>query len=409
MSMLENVLDNPLFVKHLRSRLRRPQVMPSAVVVLVICLCISYGAYELGWFSNGVAFGMLLGLQTIILGLIGAAQLSSSVGGARESGIIDFHRVSPLSPLAVTLGFFFGAPVREYLLFALTVPFTLICAANDSPSLGGLLQTMVVLFLTSWTVHAMALFAALSSKKPKAGAKGLVGLLVFMFIFGGQAGFYAMRWAAAFVGESPSFKFFGIPLHWLTFVLLYGLPTLFFLLLASVRKMRSERAHAFTKPEAVFCLAVQTLLTLGAVWALEDARYLTLIVLYMLVVLACVLTVTITPNLGEFTKGARRAERLGRKHLGYWDELSLNRVALSAYCAIVLAGATATWYFVEGKPAGEPNGFAVANPFGMVAPASYSVTIAVGVLTVAYVGLAMQFFILLSPKGGRPSWASSSS
>jgi hypothetical protein len=397
MNTLANFLDNPLFVKHLRSRLRRPQVMPSAVVVLVLCLCISYGGYQLGGFTNGGAFGMLLSLQTIILGLIGAAQVSSAVGGARESGILDFHRVSPLSPLAVTLGFFFGAPVREYLLFALTVPFTLICAANDAPSLGGLLQTMAVLFLTSWTLHALALFAALSSKKPKGGAKGLVGLMIFMFIFGGQFGFYALRWASAFVGESPSFNFFGIPLHWLVFVFVYGVPTLFFLLLASVRKMRSERAHAFTKPEAVACLAVQAVLTLGAVWSLQDASFLTLVVLYLLVVIACVLTVTITPNLGEYAKGMRRAERLGRKRLGYWDNLSLNRVALSAYCAIVLAASTVAWKLVE---ASEPNGFAVANPFGAAAPPDYKLSIAVGVLTVAYVGLALQFFVLLSPKRG---------
>ena len=391
-----NFLDNPIFVKHLRSRLRRPQVMPAAVVVLVLCLCISYGGYQLGGFANGGAFGTLLGLQSIILAIIGASQVSTAVGGARESGILDFHRVSPLSPLAVTLGFFFGAPVREYLLFALTVPFTLICAANEAPSLGGLLQTMVVLFLGAWLLQALSLFTALSIKKPK-GAKGIVGVFIFLIVFSGQ-GIIALSRASAFVGASPKFRFFGIELPWLVFVLLYGLPTLFFLLLASVRKMQSERAHAFTKPEALACLAVQATLILGAVWALEDVEFLTLIVLYLLVVVACVLTVTITPNLGEFTKGARRAERLGLKHLRYWNDLSLNRVTVMAYCLIVLAGSTVAWNFVEGPHA---RGIGLAlNPFGAPAAASYSISIAVGVLTVAYVGLALQFFTLAAPKRG---------
>jgi hypothetical protein len=398
MSTLANSLDNPLFVKHLRSRLRRPQVMPSAVVVLVICLCISYAGYELRWFTNGVAFRILLGFQSIILGIIGASRVSSAVGGARESGILDFHRVSPLSPLAVTLGFFFGAPVREYLLFALTVPFTLICAANDSPSLGDLLQTMVALFLGSWLLQALALFTALSIKKPKE-VRGIIGVFIFLIVLCGMV-LNAMTRGFAFLLDSWTYNFFGIPLPWLVFVLLYGLPTLFFLLLASVRKMQSERAHAFTKPEAVICLAVQALLTVGAVWSLERVRLLTLVVIYLLVAIACVLTVTITPNLGEYAKGVRRAERLGRSRLGYWDNLSLNRVALTACCAIVLAGATVAWKLVEDPRAQELNGFAMANPFGAAAPLSYSLSIAVGVLTVASVGLALQFFLLLSPKRG---------
>ena len=49
------------------------------------------------------------------------------MGKARESGILDFHRVSPMAPAAVVLGFFFGAPIREYLLFAATLPFSMIC------------------------------------------------------------------------------------------------------------------------------------------------------------------------------------------------------------------------------------------------------------------------------------------
>ena len=65
----------------------------------------------------------LLFLQIIIIVAIGGAQVAAAVGGSRGSGILDFHRVSPLSPTELTLGFFFGAPIREYVLLATTLPY----------------------------------------------------------------------------------------------------------------------------------------------------------------------------------------------------------------------------------------------------------------------------------------------
>lgn len=381
-------LDNPIFVKHLRSRLRRAQFLPSAAVVLVLCLCIAYGGYALNGFSNGVAFGWLLGLQSILLAIIGATQVATAVGGARESGIIDFHRVSPLSPTATTLGFFFGAPVREYALFLLTIPFSLICVANDAPGLGGFVQTMVSLFLSAWLLHSLALLTALSSRKPKAG-KGVVGLVVFLVFFGGQI-FLGVSRAATFVGLATTYGFFGLQLPWLLYVLLFAAPTLSFLLLASVRKMQSDRAHPYTKPEAAACLGVLATLILGAVWGYE-ARYLSLVVLYILVVMGCVLVATVTPNAGEFAKGVRRAERRGTARLSYWDDLSLNRIVLVVLCGIVLAGATFSRYAVATD---------AATGFGSAGPVETGLTIAIGVLVVAYVGLALQYFLLSLEKRG---------
>ena len=82
--------------------------------------CASRTAARLAW---------LLALQAVILVVMGASQVGSSVGAARASGILDFHRVSPLTPAELTLGFFFGAPVREYVLFACTLPLSVLCLA----------------------------------------------------------------------------------------------------------------------------------------------------------------------------------------------------------------------------------------------------------------------------------------
>ena len=91
-------LDNPIFVKHLRSRLRLQPLLSAIVVVQALCLCIAWAGFQIGSFATGGAFAALLILQIIIIVAIGGAQVATAVGGTRTSGILDFHRVSPLSP-----------------------------------------------------------------------------------------------------------------------------------------------------------------------------------------------------------------------------------------------------------------------------------------------------------------------
>lgn len=402
MSAMAMWVDNPLFVKHVRSRLRKGQFLAPAVVVGAICILIAYASHVNNWYANGWAFGAFLAIQTITLGIMGSTQVSAAVGGARESGILDFHRVSPLSPLAVTLGFFFGAPVREYVLAGMTLPFVLICAAKDAPSFGNALQLEVSTLLSCWLLHSIAILTSLATKKPKASTKGAVGAIVFLLVFAGPSGFVGLSRLAGAVSDSPKLGFFGIDLPWLAFFVLYSLPLIFFLMLASVRKMQSDRAHPYTKFEAVGALVAESLLILGATWGLRDYAYLPMVVIYTVAAVALVLILTITPNLGEFTKGFRRAERAGKTHVSYWDDLALNRLAVISLSAIVLIAPTVAWYFIAHGPFGPawaaPSGFGA--PVGGERSPSYSVPIAVAVLWVAAFGLALQFFLLRFPRRG---------
>ena len=83
--LLRDWLDNPIFIKHVRSRLRWQHFGASMTVVLVLCICIAWGGYQLDGFANGGAFGVLLGLQAVVLVVMGASQVGSSVGAARAS------------------------------------------------------------------------------------------------------------------------------------------------------------------------------------------------------------------------------------------------------------------------------------------------------------------------------------
>ena len=84
--------DNPIFVKHLRSRLRLQGGGQAAIVVVQALCCASRGpGFSSTRVRNGTAFGCLLFLQVVIIVAVGGAQAAGG-GGAPDSGILDFHR-----------------------------------------------------------------------------------------------------------------------------------------------------------------------------------------------------------------------------------------------------------------------------------------------------------------------------
>jgi len=385
-------LDNPILVKHLRSRLRIQPLITAIVVVQVLCVCIAWAGFQLGSFASGGAFGLLMSLQAIILVIMGAAQVGTAVGGARGSGILDFHRVSPVSPAALTLGFFFGAPIREYVLFATTLPMSALCLAFGTPSVHGFVQLMIVLIGAAWLLHGLAILNALISK-PRTSSRGVVGIVVFVLFFGGY-GVLALSRSAALVDYGLRLSFYGISLPWLAVVLIYLSALLFFIYLACVRRMTSDRIHPLTKPQAIAAMATLSVLLLGGIWKREEYEVLNVVTLYVLVIAAIVLLAMVTPSRAEYSKGLWRALKQGRSHLPPWEDLSLNRVFLVIACAIVLVAATIAW-----RASSVPD-LVVASPFmpdrvvaGPVM-STFPLAIASGVLVVAYFGLALQFFLL---------------
>jgi len=380
---LREWLDNPILVKHVRSRLRKQPLAVAIVVVLVFCLCIVWAGYQLQTFATGQAFGLLFALQTIILVVMGATQVGSAVGAARASGILDFHRVSPLTPNELTLGFFFGAPIREYVLFACTLPFSLLCLAFGTPTLHGFVQLMVLLIAAAWVFHGLALLNALLAKA-RANPRGVVGLVIFVVLFGGNL-LFGLRRSAALVDMDLRLTFYGMSLPWLAVVLLHISAVLFFVFLAGRRKMGSERIHPLSKIQAIAAQATLAFLLVGTIWRRDEYAALEIVTLYLLVITAVLLILMVTPNRAEYDKGLWRARKGGKSHLGWWDDLSLNRVFLAIICVIVLATATLIWNGDMGQQ---------ASTIMPVPTGSLPLAIAAGVLVVAYFGLAHQYFAL---------------
>ncbi len=379
----EILLDNPILMKHVRTRLRRQPLVLWLSSVLILCMGIVWAGQAWNVINNGAAFTFLLGLQAILLGFIGAAQIGGAVGGARESGIIDFHRVSPLPPLWMAIGYFLGAPIREYVLFAATLPFALLLAALCPLGLRGWAEMTIPLVIGVWLFHSMTLLGALVSKKPKAPGKGAgVGIIVFALFFGQPIGslfWYLTQQLRTGRGEVA---FFGMSVPWLLLVVVYGLILIGFLLLASVRKLRADRMHAYSKRQALAFLATLAVLVLGVMWNFPGESTTVLAVLYAMVIAGLALGSTITPTRMEYGRGLRRALREGKRRPSVWSDEGINRWAVIAMAGVVFVASTLAWEMIAGRAAGGVN------------RSQFSQTIVIGVFVVAYACLGLQYFQL---------------
>ncbi len=133
----------------------------------------------------------------------------------------------------------------------------------------GFIQLMIVLFATAWILHGFALLSGLISKVKVNSAVGGSGVFLVVFFLGGPliaGGIFSTQ----LVEQADRLTFYGISLPWLAVVLLYEIAVLFFVFLATRRRMESDRIHPLSKPQAIAALATLAVLALGGIWGLDE-------------------------------------------------------------------------------------------------------------------------------------------
>lgn len=177
---------NPILRRFLRTRLRPRALGASLLIVLIIAGFIFAMARTLGksqmetqaYYARAeLAEGLpasplqmtmdsvermylipLLILQGFILFVVGTGQVAGGMTADADEGTMDYMRLSPMTPLAKVLGYLFGLPVREWLMFAVTLPFSAwgiwkgaVPASNWVPVYAVVLSAAVLYHLTGLT------------------------------------------------------------------------------------------------------------------------------------------------------------------------------------------------------------------------------------------------------------------
>lgn len=308
---------NPLIQKGIRERLRTKHLIASGLFSLILCSTIYlsfylYGAgdqeifdaetqtYQLseGIPANGAreAFTKLLAFQGFLLMFLGTGRVASVTAEEKESGLLDYQRMTPMNPLPKIVGYIFGLPSREYFMFLLTLPFLLHCILVGQLPLLGIFELYAVFFSTVLFYHLTAHVIGLVVPKPMAASWvsriAVLGLYVFLPALG-QAGISFLSFLTILptyfgkilpallpLGESVlgrfetkavdfwlEVPFFTTTLSPTVFTFLMQGLILLTLLVIAHRKWRSQALPAISKPSALLLYATFQFLLLGCLWS----------------------------------------------------------------------------------------------------------------------------------------------
>ena len=418
---------NPLILRGLRERLRPKHLVAAGLFSLIICSTIYLTAYFNGsqgewrlvegtdeWQQSESspvdgahkAFTWLLGLQGFFLMFLGTGRVASITAEEKESGLLDYQRMTPMNPFSKITGYLFGVPVREYYMFARTLPFLLHSIVTGELSLENVLHLYFVFFSSVALYHLTAHVIGLVVPKPRAASWVsrivVLGLYFFLPIFG-QAGISFLSFLTilpTYFGkvlpeltalESTSYRswenelvdfwqnvpFFTTKISPSLFTLIMQGLILTALLVTAHRKWRNDALPAFSKPSGLIVFVVFQFLLLGSLWpffaegkasgllgenfSLENTREGLFILLFVQSVyfglsLLGILTLvnTCCPDRHLHLKGKQRAQRLGLPGIprladesrGTWFVLVLGAMVCAVHAVLLSLAQDSALFFV---------------------------------------------------------------
>lgn len=180
--------DNPILVAQWRLVLRTGHLVPACVVFTLIYLIILVGSTveqedapsSLPMdFRHWHVFWILL-VQGVAWVVGSFSKISREVQEDIRDGMMDFHRISPLSPGRILLGYMVGAPVREWLLGALGALATLVVVVRGELPLANWLILQGLMFSSAVLAQLVGAFVGQTLKRRGPVVMGALGFVLLM-------------------------------------------------------------------------------------------------------------------------------------------------------------------------------------------------------------------------------------
>lgn len=331
----------------------------------------------------------LIVIQGIILMAKGSFSVASGITREGIEGVLDYQRLSPMPPAQKIIGYLFGLPVLDYVLFLLTLPFTFFAIWKGQVPLDMMLRIYGV-FTTSVLLYHMTAFTAGMVVKQRFLVGFLSQLMMFLLyfilpilskfgyiffehftirptIFAEFAAIYPETRSFQIARQTMSFFDFEIPCHIFSMLIQLLMLTLFTMVV--YRKWQNENHHLLDKHSAVIALgtlyfaligSMLPQISTGRIFPSWGPRYLleipppdfispeeALFILGFFGVFSLIISILtialITPNLDKQIKGLRRMLKLGNRRVPLRDDESSSFGHGLAICAITFTG---WWLFV---------------------------------------------------------------
>ncbi len=311
---------NPLIIKGIRENLRTKHLIAAGLFSLIVCSTFymtaflqgSEGKYSVNpetkeWVKeqsssvNGArnAFTFLLALQGFYLMFLGTGRVASITAEERESGLLDYQRMTPMNPFSKIVGYIFGIPAREYYMFLFTLPFLAHSILVGKLPLGNILHLYAVFFCSVILYHLTAHPVGLVVPKPRAASwvSRIVVLGLYVVLPGlGQAGISFLsfltilptyfgkiipilreegeqkksHFGAQFSEFWQDVPFFDFAISPTSFTFLMQGLLILTLLVSGYRKWGNQALPALSKPSALFIYFIFQFLLLGCLWTFFD-------------------------------------------------------------------------------------------------------------------------------------------
>jgi hypothetical protein len=299
-----NLFSNPIVRRYRRSQMRPARLGAAVVITLVIAGFITTFCYLVLSNRGGLsdrdaartAFIPLLIYQGVILGIFGTAAIGGGILREAEEGMIEYQRLTPLSPLSKVLGYLFGLPIRQYVAFGVTACFSAFAIIVGEIPFRAWGPVYLILFTSTILYHLMALITGLIIKSRWRAGLISLGLVIVSHFFlprlaevgfpmfshlstvpvveaslgdflpplrGSSSGW--SRWMLA-----PELPFWNLRISHVAFALIVQGSLIVTFLLMLVRRWRDEEAHLLGKGYAVGWLLWLQVILLGSVLPLVE-------------------------------------------------------------------------------------------------------------------------------------------
>lgn len=397
------VWANPIVRRYARSRLRPVGLGTWLLMVVLIAGFMFFGIRAGAARADMELIDMarlpltsLLVFQGIILFVLATGQVAGAMTAEADEGVLDYQRLAPMTPLAKVIGYLFGLPIREWLLFAATVPFTIFSMWQGEVPLKIALQLYAVFLVAGILYHLTGLLAGTVMKNRRWAFLSSMGLVFLLYTVIPQAAKFGLvyfkyvtimpvveecishlipRRAGAIVDTYqslvPSARFFGLNFPQFVFTMLSQGVLILVMITMLWRRWRRSESHLLGKIGAVVLFGWVQLVLLGnslplietgelfpsrelgrrfggiaqinpATWKPDPGEALGMVGLFGVVSLLIVwwMTLIITPDYECQMRGWRRARKIGKSRLPATSDASTGM----PWVVLMIAMATYGWW-----------------------------------------------------------------
>lgn len=188
-----NLSDNPIFLTQKRL-VHRAGVLAAALIAALIGLSLLSGL--IAYLSAPESFGFrspqeagkifyawIIGVEILVLIIGGFSRTSKVLADERKAGLLDSNRLTPLQPSQLVIGYWFGAPLREFYMSAILAVIGLFTVLLGRLPLTLWLGTQILIASTALFLGLLAVLIGLVIQKPQNSAVIPAVLIILLPLF----------------------------------------------------------------------------------------------------------------------------------------------------------------------------------------------------------------------------------